>query len=159
MRSRGTVSLLWKQASQTTDLKSRCTSSLVFGLFVHFHPWPGILRHWLVQHRHHWIYENHRSVDRLALEQDWGCFNTPSFSKSLEIGQWKHNFESQITVYAQIAEIVSPKLGIYLENSSSKLNFRQIHLVYLPKRGPISKPVIATDEIVPLPGVEVPKFL
>ena len=27
-----------------------------------------------------------------------------------------------------------------MENSSTKLNFRQIHLVHLPKPGPISKP-------------------
>jgi len=34
-----------------------------------------------------------------------------------------------------------------MENSSSKLNFWQIHLVYLPKRGPISKPELITKSL------------
>ena len=41
-----------------------------------------------------------------------------------------------------VSNIFGSKFGIYLENSSSKLNFRQIHLVYLPKPGPISKPAL-----------------
>jgi len=51
------------------------------------------------------------------------------------------SLQLKITLYAKISKVFGSKFGIYLKNSSSKLNFRQIHLVYLPKPGPISKPV------------------
>ena len=39
------------------------------------------------------------------------------------------------------------KFGLNMENSSSKLNFVQIHLDYLPKPGTFSKPGINAVEI------------
>ena len=66
-----------------------------------------------------------------------------NFTQIIEF-HWEKNIGLliKITLYAKISNIFGSKFGIYLENSSSKLNFRQIHLVYLPKPGPISKPAL-----------------
>ena len=48
---------------------------------------------------------------------------------------------NETTIYTKISKIFAQSLAFNMENSSLKLNFRQIHLVHLPKPGPISKPV------------------
>ena len=57
-------------------------------------------------------------------------------------------FHKSVTFHAKISKIFGSKYGIYMENSSSKLNFRQIHLVYLPKRSPISKPGLDIGQLI-----------
>lgn len=59
--------------------------------------------------------------------------------KKLNCVRKKSNFVNQ-NLNAEIFKICCSKFGINLENSSSKLNIRQTHLVYFPKHGPISKP-------------------
>ena len=49
----------------------------------------------------------------------------------------------KITIGAKIFGLESVT---FMENSSSKLNLRQIRLVYLPKPGPISKPGVGLWE-------------
>ena len=50
----------------------------------------------------------------------------------------------KIRIPVNTLKIFCSKFGIHMENSSFKLNFRQIHLVYLPKPGGISKPALFT---------------
>ena len=55
------------------------------------------------------------------------------------------NFNSKLQFMPRFIKKIGSKFGIYMENSSSKRNFWQIHLVYLPKPGPISKPGISAS--------------
>ena len=55
----------------------------------------------------------------------------------------KKLYALETTIYTKISKIFAQSLPFNMENSSLKLNFRQIHLVHLPKPGPISKPALA----------------
>ena len=66
-----------------------------------------------------------------------------NFTKIIEFF-WKknQNFVSEITIHTLFLRFFAQNLVFDMENSSLKLNFRQNHLVHLPKPGPISKPAL-----------------
>ena len=99
---------------------------------------------------HFWKNSNSRKLKTQAKNSNSSKKPSKTQAIKLNYGQFHSNYWSSLgknislliktTLYAKISNIFGSKFGIYLENSSSKLNFRQIHLVYLPKPGPISKP-------------------
>ena len=99
---------------------------------------------------HFWKNSNSRKLKTQAKNSNSSKKPSKTQAIKLNYGQFHSNYWIslgknislliKITLYAKISNIFGSKFGIYLENSSSKLNLRQIHLVYLPKPGPISKP-------------------
>ena len=55
-----------------------------------------------------------------------------------------------ISIYIHLRFLRFFSFGINMGNSSSNLNYQQIHLVHLSKLGPIPKPVLLADEYKPL---------